>query len=174
LQERGGKSYVETVELVAKFLSEKMEVETAKEDIDYVTKRGRRRGERPILVKFTTFFKKLEILKNKKNLAGTKITVDEDLSAETRKIRRALIPYLKDAKKWGHRAFMRKNALIINGRAYNLSYLKENVKLEEAIGQRDTPRRVAESTQDMTLQPAGSGERGEYAARGRRSPSCLE
>jgi hypothetical protein len=158
LQERGYESYEESMELVVKFLNEKMGVETHKENIDYVTRLGRRRGERPILVKFTTFFKKLEVWRNKRNLAGTKIRVDEDLSMESRKIRRELIPYLKDAKKWGHRAFLRKHTLIINGQAYDLNYLKENVKSEDVISQRDTPRQPAESTQDMTLQQTGSVE----------------
>jgi hypothetical protein len=70
------------------------------------------------LIKFTTFFKKLEVWRNKRNLTGTKIRVDEDLSMEDRKIRRELIPYLKDGKMWGHKAFLRKHALIANGRTY--------------------------------------------------------
>jgi hypothetical protein len=80
-------------------------------------------------VRFTSFFKKLEVWKNKKHLAGTKFRVDDDLSTEDRKARRELIPYLKDAKKWGHRAFLRKQALIVNGRSYGLNYLKENIRL---------------------------------------------
>jgi hypothetical protein len=99
-----------------------MGVEISKENIDYLTRLGRRRGERPILVKFTTFLKKLEVWRNKKNLARTKIRVDDDLSTEGRKIRRELIPYLKNAKKWGHKAFLRKHALIVNGQAYDLNY----------------------------------------------------
>jgi uncharacterized tellurite resistance protein B-like protein len=79
LQERGDESYLETLEMVVKFLGDKMGVEISKENIDYLTRLGRRRGERPILIKFTTFFKKLEIWRNKRNLTGTKIRVDEDL-----------------------------------------------------------------------------------------------
>jgi hypothetical protein len=41
-------------------------------------------------------------LKNKRNLAGSKVRVDEDLSREDRKVRKELVPYLKNAKKWGH------------------------------------------------------------------------
>jgi hypothetical protein len=51
---------------------------------------------------------------------------------EDRKIRRELIPYLKDAKKWGHKAYLRKHALIVNGRTYDLNHLKENIQLEDA------------------------------------------
>jgi hypothetical protein len=73
---------------------------------------------------------------------------------EDRKIRRELIPYLKDAKKWGHKAFLRKHALIVNGRTYDLNYLKENIQLEDAISQWDTPGNI----QDITWQQGGSGE----------------
>jgi hypothetical protein len=47
-------------------------------------------------------------LEKERNLTGTKIRVDEGLSMEDRKIRRKLIPYLKDTKKWGHKAFLKK------------------------------------------------------------------
>jgi exonuclease III len=73
---------------------------------------------------------------------------------EDRKIRRELIPYLKDAKKWGHKPFLRKHALIVNGRTYDLNYLKENVQLDDAISQQDIP----EIIQDMTLQQVGNVE----------------
>jgi hypothetical protein len=73
---------------------------------------------------------------------------------EDRKIRRELILYLKDTEKWGHKAFLRKHALIINVRTYDLNYLKENIQLEDTISQRDTP----ENIQDMTLQQGGNVE----------------
>jgi hypothetical protein len=146
LQERGDESYLETLDTVVKFLGEKMKIELSRENINYVTRLGRRRGERPILIKFTVF-KKLEVWKNKRNLIGSKIRVDENLSVEDRKVRKELIPFLKDAKKWGHKAFLRKHALIVHGRTYDLSYLKENIQLEDVISQRDNPGK----TQDMTL-----------------------
>jgi hypothetical protein len=106
------------------------------------------------LIKFTTFFKKLEVWKNKRNLIASKIRVDEDLSLEDRKTRKELIPYLKDAKMWGHKAFLRKHAVTVNGWAYDLSYLKENVQLEDAISQQD----IHEKIEDTTLQQVGNVE----------------
>jgi hypothetical protein len=53
--------------------------------------------------------------------------VDEDFAWETRKIRKGLIPYLKDAKWRGLRAFLKKDKLIVNGRAYDLEYLLGNI-----------------------------------------------
>jgi hypothetical protein len=64
--------------MVVKFLGKKTKIEISGENINYVTRLGRRRGERPILIKFTTFAKKLEVWENKRNLIGTKIRVDED------------------------------------------------------------------------------------------------
>jgi hypothetical protein len=128
LQERGNKSYLEMLDIVVKFLCGKLGVEISRENIDYLTRLGRR-GERPILINFT-IIKKLEVWKNKRNLIGSKIRVDEDLSMEEKKIRRELLLYLKDTKKWGHKAFLRKHALIVNGRTYDLNYLKENIQLK--------------------------------------------
>jgi hypothetical protein len=48
------------------------------------------------------------MLKNKRNLANSKVRVDEDISID-RRIRKKLVPYLKDTKKWGHKAFLRKD-----------------------------------------------------------------
>jgi hypothetical protein len=169
LQERGDESYMETLDMVVKFLGDKMGVEISKENTDYLTRLGRRRGERPILIKFTTFFKKLEVWRNKKNLAGTKSRVDEDLSMEDRKMRE-LIPYLKDAKKWGHKAFLKKHALMVNGRTSELNYLKENIQLEDAITEPDSPGNL----QATILQQRGSAAtRGEVNGqrRGESTPA---
>jgi hypothetical protein len=80
--------------MVVKWLSK-----TMSRNIDYVTRLGRGKRKRPILTKFTSFVKKLEVLKNKRNLAGSKVRVDEDFSTEDRRTRKELISYLKDAKK---------------------------------------------------------------------------
>jgi hypothetical protein len=141
LQEKGDESYLETLELTVKFLRDTMGAEVSKENIDYVTRIGRKSGGRPILVKFTTFFKKLEVWRNKKNLAGTKIRMDDDLSLEDRRTRKELIPYLKDARKRGHKAFLRKQVLLVNGKVYGLNFLKENIQLREVDGLGNMQRR---------------------------------
>jgi hypothetical protein len=66
--------------------------------IDFVAKLGKRRGQRPILVKFTSFLVKLEVLRYTGSLAGLQIRRD-NFSLETRKTWSSLIPYPKDAKK---------------------------------------------------------------------------
>jgi hypothetical protein len=88
-------------------------------------KLGRSRGNRPIFVKFTMFSKKLEVLKNKSKLAGSRIRVEQDYSREVREIRRELIPYLKVARSRGHKAVMKKDKLMVNGKTHSLEELKE-------------------------------------------------
>jgi hypothetical protein len=164
LEEQGEEKYFGTLDTVVKCLNETMKVDVNRENnenIDYVTRIGRKKGVRPILVKFISFSKKLQILKNKRNLAGSKIRVEEDLSIEDRKIRQELIPYLKDAKRKGHKAFLRKGSLIVDGRAYGLSYLKGNIQLGAGNVdiQMDNP---AGSQKDMTQHQTGNGATQEF------------
>jgi hypothetical protein len=63
------------------WLSESMK-DTTIENIDCVARMGSTRGERPILIKFISFSKKLEVLKNKRNLTSFNGRVNEDLSVE--------------------------------------------------------------------------------------------
>jgi hypothetical protein len=55
------------------------------------------------------------VLKNTKLLVGSKIRTDEDFWPETRKVRRELISYLREAKKRRHREFLKKDKLKVNG-----------------------------------------------------------
>jgi hypothetical protein len=57
------------------------------------------------LVRFTSHSEKIEVLKGTKNLGGTNI-IEQDCSMDTRRIRKELIPYLKDAKRQGKLAFL--------------------------------------------------------------------
>jgi hypothetical protein len=100
---------------VVKWLSELIKAETTTENMDYIARFGGRRGECPILVKFASFSKNLEVLKNKRNLTGFEVKVDEDLSIEGRGRRKVLVPCLKDAKMCGHKVFLRKTVLIVSG-----------------------------------------------------------
>jgi hypothetical protein len=98
LEERRGESYFDTLGVAKKFLRETINLEILNGSIDYMARVGKRSGERPILMKLTSFLMKLEVLWKTKNIAGSKFGVDEDFAWETRKIRKGLIPYLKDAK----------------------------------------------------------------------------
>jgi hypothetical protein len=106
---------------------ESMKLEVLKGSIEYVTRLGRSRGQRLILVKFTSFSVKFEVLRKAANLTDSQIRADEDFSLETRKIWMGLISCLKDAKKSGLRVFL-KDKLVVNGRTYDLDYVVKNVQ----------------------------------------------
>jgi hypothetical protein len=77
---------------------------------------------------------KLDVLRNSKILAGSRIRVDADLSLETRKIRRRLIPYLKNVTRRGNRAILKKDKLVLSGRTCDLEYLLKDIQLETGSG----------------------------------------
>jgi hypothetical protein len=101
LEERNGERYEDTMKIVEQLIMKRMGVQEIQGHIDYGKRIGRSRGNRPVFVKFTTFFKKLKVLKNTNKLAGSKIIVEQDYAREVREIRRELIPYLKDARSRG-------------------------------------------------------------------------
>jgi hypothetical protein len=57
---------------------------------------------------------------------------------ETR-IRRELIPYLKDAKRQGSIAFLRKDKLVVSRKFYELDFLKKNFHMASEVQIRDSP-----------------------------------
>jgi hypothetical protein len=92
-------SYFDTRKITEDILRTRMKLGVMNWHIDSVMRIGRRRGARSILVRFTSYTKKMEVLKGTRNLAGTNIRIEQDCSMETRRIGRELIPYLKDARR---------------------------------------------------------------------------
>jgi hypothetical protein len=48
---------------------------------------------------------------------------------EIRSIHNGLITYLKEAKKKGTRAFLKRDTLVVNGRIHEMEYLRKNVQI---------------------------------------------
>jgi hypothetical protein len=144
LKEEKNESHSTTFGILEKFLKEKVDIEIAEWHVDMANRLGRGRGNRLIMVRFTTFRKKLEILENTKKLAGSKIRIKQDYTWETRQIRKDLLPYLKEATNKGHRAVFKIDKLTVNGRPCELKYLKENIKL---------------TLEDKTMVTPGNGSR---------------
>uniref|UniRef100_A0A8D9AGR8 Endonuclease-reverse transcriptase n=1 Tax=Cacopsylla melanoneura TaxID=428564 RepID=A0A8D9AGR8_9HEMI len=79
------------------------------EDLDECLRVGtKKEGKtRPIKIGFTSYKKKLCVLRNKKKLKGTKISITEDYSQQVRERRRALIPIVDEMKRRGEFAEIR-------------------------------------------------------------------
>jgi hypothetical protein len=61
--------HTDTLKINEEFLKTKMKVDVMNWHINSVVRIGRRRGSRPILVRFTSYSKKIEVLKGTRNLA---------------------------------------------------------------------------------------------------------
>lgn len=71
---------------------------------------------RPILISFTSYQKKAEVMKNKTNMPP-KTYLTEDYSKETLEIRKSLQQQLKQEREKGNEAFIKNNKLIVRGKS---------------------------------------------------------
>jgi hypothetical protein len=115
----------DTLGAVKKFLTGSMKQEVSNRSM---TRLGRR-GQRPILVKLTSFSLKLEVLRNTRNLAGSQIRADKDFCFEIRKTGRCFDSIPKGCQeKWTHGIF-EKGKLVVEGRTYDLYHEVKNIQL---------------------------------------------
>lgn len=86
----------------------------------------------PIKANLTSSILKNDIMRSKHKIQNKTIRITEDLTPETREIRKKLAPFSLAEKNKGHKVFMRRDSLVINGRAWTLSELenKEDVQME--------------------------------------------
>lgn len=102
-------------------------------------------GTRPILVKLSKYNKKIEILKQAKNLKNSEIWINEDFTKEVQEERRKLVPIMKEARRKGQKAILKYDKLIINNELYD----KDG---------RDTAI-IKQTQQRATDEPSGSTKR---------------
>jgi hypothetical protein len=76
---------------------------------------------------------------------------------ETTRIRRELIPYLKDARRHGNTAFIRKDKLVVNRKIYDLEHLNKSFSMESEVQIRDSPTRVEDK--EMSQRPSQTQNR---------------
>lgn len=105
--------YENMIEEVKKIIETQTEAKIENHEINKAYRLGAK-GEktRPILVSFTTTWKRNEIMR-KKNKTATDIYFKEDLSKETLEKRRELLPKLKEERERGKLAYIRGDKLIV-------------------------------------------------------------
>lgn len=102
--------------LVLLFLKEKLKIECKTESIDYVSRIGKLgSSNRPIMVRFLTLNKKLEVLRNRKFLINTNYGMSEDFSKEIREKRKELIPEMTKLRSEGKRVILKMDKLVVLG-----------------------------------------------------------
>lgn len=125
LEELRGETWADSERLVHD-VAEQVGVKLDEYDVERAHRVGRRPGKRPIVVKLASFKKRDELLHGAaQKLRDAPIRVAEDFSAPVRHTRQLLSHYLQDARKKGHRASLRFDKLIVDGRHYTLAELQE-------------------------------------------------
>lgn len=101
-------------------------------DINDIYTIGKKENDKPIIVKFISYLKKQEVLKNCYKLKdinknrSTKINIAEELSPEEQKVKKILSQHLKAAKSQNLNAYIKGNKLYINNEVYTAQQLAEN------------------------------------------------
>lgn len=112
---------------VIRHLSELLHINIDISQINNVYKIGKQPTNQPIVVEFLSYLVKVEVLKNCKNLKGTKISISDDLSKADQAVRKCLLKHQKEAKNNNLNAYIRGNKLMINNDVYTVEDLeKEN------------------------------------------------
>jgi len=81
-------SYFDTLNITEGILRMKLKVGISSWNIERFFRLGNKRGGRPFLVRFILFTKKLEVLNANRNLAGTKVRMEQHYSAKQWEIHR--------------------------------------------------------------------------------------
>lgn len=101
---------------VFQLFQDKMGVPCKNEDIDSIIKLDKNKNDGPVLVKFTTFRKKMEILANRRLLKDTDIYINEDYSKEVVEKRKEMKKIMKQLKSDGVKnVYLRRDKLWVDG-----------------------------------------------------------
>lgn len=117
--------------IVLDLIKEKLKIEIQLMEIDRTKRLGiQRTGKRPVLVRFTTYRKRLEVLKASINLKDSPIRMSKDYTYEERQIRKQLIPFMIRARSHNYKASLRNDKLLVENEIFSLEKL-QRMELEE-------------------------------------------
>ena len=114
LEETSEENWEQTAEKVSKLLKDKLQIRERVE-IERAHRVGKKSPgqSRTIVAKFLRFSDRDKILQNSKNLKGTNVYINEDLSEASLHKRKELLPQLKQARAAGKIAYFSHTRLII-------------------------------------------------------------
>jgi hypothetical protein len=140
---------VELIETVRDICNNIIKVELKNTDINFVRRLGRRGGSaRPILLSFTSYLTKIAVLKNSKNLKGSKIFIAGDYEPEARLRRNKLFEIRRNLIGTGKNAAVRGIGLIVDGNYLNYEdAVNKFGQLEGGMTAREEPVEAEEDPQ---------------------------
>lgn len=104
-------------------LNQLLEVNIKEEAVNNIYAIGKKKRNRPIIVKFTSNLTKQAVLKNCRKLKGTNISISEELTLEERRKQKILRQHLKEARAKKLNAYIKGENLYINEEIYNAEEL---------------------------------------------------
>lgn len=112
------KSRNELENICLELLNKTLKIDTSIFEVDNLYRKGNKgQGKtRPILMKFTSRRKVIDILSNKKYLKETNIVISEDFPKEIIEERKQLIPLMKEFRKEGKHAIIKYDRLYVDGK----------------------------------------------------------
>lgn len=114
VREEEGEDFQKLEEKIVDFLKSILKIDCSIDCLDYVSRLGKKNEKiRPILVRFVSFRKKMEVLKKRSLLKETDFNIDEDYSQEVRLKRKALVPEMKKLRSEGKIAVLRQDKIVI-------------------------------------------------------------
>uniref|UniRef100_A0A8D8M1Y3 Endonuclease-reverse transcriptase n=1 Tax=Cacopsylla melanoneura TaxID=428564 RepID=A0A8D8M1Y3_9HEMI len=177
LEEENNEDYEKLERKIITVIKTNMKVNCNPQDIDYVSRLGKEmNNNRPVLIRFTTLKKKLEVLKNRNNLKNSKYNIDEDFSKELREKRKLLIPEMLRLRKENKRAVLRFDKIVVLGenqtqRQEDKTDLTQRQNYEQLMDTEDMeqdkkrkryrefnfkPKKIPNPANSTGLQPAGT------------------
>uniref|UniRef100_A0A8D8VP72 Uncharacterized protein n=2 Tax=Cacopsylla melanoneura TaxID=428564 RepID=A0A8D8VP72_9HEMI len=118
IKEDEDESWEQIMNQVLSILNTVMQMDVQRSEIDNCYRLGKRNHKypgRPLLVKFVTEWRKVEMLKKGHKLKGRKLWVDEDYTKEVMERRKELIPKMMGIRKSGKFAILKKDKIFVNG-----------------------------------------------------------
>jgi hypothetical protein len=132
-----------------------IKVEVKQLDLNYVRRLGLASKKiRPVIVSFVSYMKKVDVLRNSRNLLNTGIFVSHDCNEETRQKRNEVLKIRANLRKSGQNSQIRGMGLLIDGKYFGHKELIEMYSIEsegedmtETTGQTKKRRRTTKDTQ---------------------------
>lgn len=155
------------IEAVIKVLGKDMSIHINSSEINNAFRLGEKKDNkpRPILVTFTTKWRRNEVLRNKRKL-DPEVYVKEDLSKETLEKRKQLLPQLKEERAKGKICYFIKDKIIIK----EPNDGKGDKRKRECIS---SPNKSPKETSTMAPKKITKTNMLDYIARGRAASLSL-
>lgn len=144
IPEEEGETHEKTIGKVLDVVNSVMENNVNRYEVDNCFRLGRKNPKylgRPVLVKFTSEWRKREMLRKGHTLKGRKLYVDEDYTKEVMEKRKHLIPTMMKLRKQNKHVILKKEKMYVDGVEWKEELETSSKPVVEESVKEDTSRR---------------------------------